>query len=293
MFSIIRNRLNNFRQRQSEGMPIGPHLPKMQEDVECKNCGTHFSGAYCPQCGQPALTKRITLRDTMHNIFIAFLAGDNIFFRTCCDLMWRPGYLVYDYLCGRRARYFRPVQMLVRMVAIFVLLSLFIDNGDSAIHIDDDILQANVHSPTLISMIHGLTGLLSNKVISSLVAAFILVLPFKMAYCRQRIQRPDGSCSTLNIAEHFYALVYLNCQIMIFSYICLVLGKIDTLTECVRNIDFWLVVLLPIWLYRQLYDISWVKSILLTLVALLAAILLLCLVLILGFGIFYGIDAVA
>ena len=38
MIKKIRNTVSKLRERQREGFPIEKHLPKGQEDVECKNC---------------------------------------------------------------------------------------------------------------------------------------------------------------------------------------------------------------------------------------------------------------
>lgn len=292
MIKNIRNTVSKLRERQREGFPIEKHLPKGLVDVECKNCGEQFSGAFCPKCGQPASIKRINVRESISNVIAGFLAGDDIFFRTCRDLLWRPGYVVYDYLTGKRTRYFKPIHMLVRLVAIFVLLSLFIDSSELIGHIDDDFLMEKVHSPSLISALHLLATLLNNKVISALLLAFVLVVPFWLIFRRHSIGREGSPIEKLNLAEHFYTLIYYNCLSMMLSFVFLLLGKIGFFASAVSDYAPLCKLFVMIWIYKQLYEMKWWRSILTTTLAFILGLALLAVIIIIFFGIFYGIDAV-
>ena len=48
---------------------------------------------------------------------------DSGFFFTIKELFIRPGYMINDYITGKRIRYFRPLQMLFVLGAVYVLLS--------------------------------------------------------------------------------------------------------------------------------------------------------------------------
>ena len=292
MFNKIRNILSNFRKRQRDGFPIENHLPKVQEEVECKNCGKHFSGAYCPTCGQTATARRITVKDTLNNIFAGFIGGDDIFFRTCRDLLWRPGYVVYDYLTGKRTRYFKPIHMLVRLVAIFVLLSLFIDSNELIGHIDDNFLMDKVHSPSLITALHLLATLLNNKVISALLLAFVLVVPFWLVFRWHSIGREGSPIKKLNLAEHFYTLIYYNCLSLILSFVFLLLDNLGSIASAISDYALLYKLFIVIWMYKQLYEMKWWRSILTTTLAFLLGLALIVVAVLFFFGLFYGIDAV-
>lgn len=289
MFNKIRNILSNFRKRQRDGFPIENHLPKAQEEVECKNCGKHFSGAYCPTCGQTATARRITVKDTLNNIFAGFIGGDDIFFRTCRDLLWRPGYMIYDYLSGKRACYFKPIHMLVRLVAIYVLIILIFGLRPEEIKLVDGV---DVRSHTLESIIPFLTKLINNKVFSSLTLVFVSLLPFRFIFRFCKIRREDAYTEKLNIAEHFFTLVFTNCLLMIISFPGLAISKDSSYWTIGQNIGLCISIFVPMWVYRQLYNISWLRSILLTSTAMLLTLALTVSSILLVFGIFYGIDAV-
>lgn len=289
LINMIRNILCNFRKRQREGFPMGKQLPKAQEEVECKNCGNHFLGAFCPTCGQAAAIRRITVKDTLNNIFAGFIGGDDIFFCTCRDLLWRPGYMIYDYLSGKRAGYFKPIHMLVRLVAIYVLIVLVFGLHTEEIQLVDGV---DVQSNTLAAIIPFVTKLMNNKVFNALTLAVVSLIPFWLVFRSCKIRRNDAYTEKLNIAEHFFALIYINSLLMIIAFPTLCVSLDSSVRPLVNEMEFYLDVLLPIWAYRQLYDISWIRSILLTAMAMIASLALAVLIVLLTFGIFYGIDAV-
>lgn len=287
MFKKIGNIFCSIRERQLNGFPVEKHLPNVQEEAECKNCGEHFSGAFCPKCGQSASVKRINVRESTINIIAGFLAGDDIFFRTCRDLLWRPGYMIYDYLSGKRAGYFKPVHLLVRLVAIYVLIVLIFGLRVEEIKLVDGV---DVHSNALVAILPLLTKLMNNKVFSSLIQVFFSVIPFWCMFRFCNIRREDAYTKKLNIAEHFFALVFLNCALMIFAFPSLCIGLDSSYKTLADNIELLLAVFFPIWGYRQLYNISWIRSTLLTVTAMLITAVLVVFVVALTFGIFYGIE---
>ena len=48
---------------------------------------------------------------------------DSGFFSLLKELFIRPGYMINDYITGKRIHYFRPLQMLFVFRAVYVLLS--------------------------------------------------------------------------------------------------------------------------------------------------------------------------
>lgn len=229
----------------------------------------------------------------LQSVFASIIAGDNMFFRTAGALLLRPGHMVRDYLNGRRARYFKPVQMLVRLVAVFVLVSYIFDRGYSVVHfMSDDIIHDHVHSETLAKAIGLLSSLLSNKAIYSLILAFVSVLPFKMAFLGCRLERPDGTTAGLNIAEHYFTLVYLTCLNLIISILCTPFASIDTVSAAFNGFTFPLLLGLSSCIYSQIFALPIWKSILRSLLAIVLTMLFAAGIVIFAFGIFYGIDAV-
>lgn len=202
----------------------------------CLNCGNKFHGDYCPACGQAANTGRFTFSSTLHNLVYTLTGSENTFLSTAGQLFYRPGHLVRDFICGRRARYFRPVQMLLFLVTIYVLVSYFIDDNISPIDIfRDSSFDSNVNSSSLASAIVYIGAFLSNKVTFSLVAAILFTMPFHLVFKRCRIDRIDGSAEPLNTAEHFYTLIYVCCQTLITYILMLPLGMLEGIKQLLMS----------------------------------------------------------
>lgn len=77
-------------------------------------------------------------------------------------------------------------------------------------------------------------------------------------------------------------------MIVAFPFLCISFDS--SYKVLATNIETLIAVIVPIWAYRQLYNISWLRSILLTITAMIFSIALTIIVVILAFGIFYGID---
>lgn len=92
----------------------------------CTNCRTEFTGEYCPRCGQNQDTPRFTMKNLFSNVLTDFTDIENGFLRTIIELFWRPGYMIRDYIKGKRTHYFRPFKLLFIISTVsFILTRLF------------------------------------------------------------------------------------------------------------------------------------------------------------------------
>ena len=87
----------------------------------CKNCGNTFQGNYCPHCGQNRHTPRFTIRNAFQNILSGFFNIDHGFSRNLIELLYRPGYMIRDYLKGKRVHYYKPFQTLFVLAALYIM----------------------------------------------------------------------------------------------------------------------------------------------------------------------------
>lgn len=99
--------------------------PMSQEEHECLNCHDHYTGNFCPRCGQSANTDRFSMKVAAENFADAYGMGERGMFRTMRELILRPGYLILDYLRGMRVSYFAPFKMFFLLFAI----SVFVTHG--------------------------------------------------------------------------------------------------------------------------------------------------------------------
>lgn len=88
----------------------------------CHCCHAEYVGRFCPHCGQQAGSKHITWKSVWTGALDLWGVGSRSFFYTLWQLLWRPGYLIADYISGRRQVSFPPIKMLV-FVGVFMLLA--------------------------------------------------------------------------------------------------------------------------------------------------------------------------
>lgn len=258
-----------------------------------------FYREYCPECGQKAATGRITVKKAVQSLLAAVTSLDGRFFRTMGNLFWRPGHLVRDYITGKRTRYVHPVSLLSALVAIYLFgIFLFGIEPGSINIMNDDYMAENVHSDTLTTLFTQLSVMLSNKVVSSLLSSFVCLLPFALMFRGKKISTPENTISAgegsmkLNLAEHFCALVYAACLDFTLSVILKLAEAIGMNHPIAVSLDNLLFLLVPVLVYKQLYGVSWWSALWRGFLAITMTLTALALLVILIFGITYGIDAV-
>lgn len=110
----------------------------------CKNCDAALDGPYCSQCGQKALTERITLGYIIRSFIEALTNVEQGFWHTMRALLTKPGIVAREYLEGKRKPYFHPVRyllILITAVTVITLVSGVYDLQQSEIlHLQNDAL---------------------------------------------------------------------------------------------------------------------------------------------------------
>lgn len=93
----------------------------------CQNCGTSYTGNFCNRCGQTRNTPRYHISNAFKNIMGGFTNIDNGFGRTLLELLYRPGYMMRDFIGGKRVHYFRPFQTLFVLAALYIMCVQLVD----------------------------------------------------------------------------------------------------------------------------------------------------------------------
>ncbi|MFD2919712.1 DUF3667 domain-containing protein [Terrimonas rubra] len=92
------------------------------ENSSCINCQHRYAGNFCPQCGQSSHEGRINAHYFLHDIPHSVFHIDKGFFYTLKCLFTRPGYMIEEYLEGKRVKHFRPFAYVIIMSAICTFL---------------------------------------------------------------------------------------------------------------------------------------------------------------------------
>ena len=116
----LKEKLQQFRAWQERPREV---VPMSQEEHECLNCHEHYTGNFCPRCGQPATTTRFSWKMAAASFVDAYGLGERGMFRSMGNLLIRPGYLILDYLRGMRASYFAPFKMYFLLFAVSLLVT--------------------------------------------------------------------------------------------------------------------------------------------------------------------------
>lgn len=258
LISSITERYHRFKALQQQGRPIAP-LPAERGDIPvctCLNCGTTFHGRYCPQCGQRADTQRIQLRTAIQHAFELITNVESGFVRTCLELCYRPGYMIRDYIEGRRAGYNRPLSMLFVLATIqLVVHYIFFANsgaGDYHMDIDEDMEETAQH---VLAMVHRVFVFLdANHAILTLLTVLFMVFPNKLCFRLTEYGR------RLNVAEHFYIMLFVGCQLMIVAILEIPYYRFCGQEENIFIFGSGLSFLLCAWDFHQLYGIGWRRA---------------------------------
>lgn len=118
IYRLIQIKLIRGRQTVA---PIRPDV------FTCKNCGEVYTGNYCSRCGQTQDTQRFSIRNAFQNILSGFFNIDDGFSRNLLEFLCRPGYMIRNYLDGKRVQYFKPFQTLFVMAALYAMMVQMVD----------------------------------------------------------------------------------------------------------------------------------------------------------------------
>jgi hypothetical protein len=92
--------------------------------MECKNCGIPLESAFCGDCGQKVISRRLTLRNILHDVWSIFTNVEKGFWYTGRMLFVAPGEVVRDYISGKTVRYYHPFRYLFWWITLSVALNL-------------------------------------------------------------------------------------------------------------------------------------------------------------------------
>ena len=91
--------------------------------MNCKNCDTSFDTNFCPQCGQSADVKRITMAGFVSEFSEGVFQVNHGLFYTLSELFVRPGYTLREYLRGKRKDHFKPLPYLITFSTLYFIAS--------------------------------------------------------------------------------------------------------------------------------------------------------------------------
>ena len=95
---------------------------KAVERYTCANCGNTYEGDFCPVCGQKHDAGRVSWKSVGQELVKIWGMESRSLLSSVLQLLGRPGYLIGDYISGRRQVCYSPVSMLFVMAVIATLI---------------------------------------------------------------------------------------------------------------------------------------------------------------------------
>ena len=200
LLKTLRQKWQQFDQWQRRGPSYVVSVPVTHH---CYCCDTDYEGNYCPVCGQKTGGKRITWSTVRRETMDLWGLGTRSLPYTLWQLIWRPGYMIADYISGKRQVSFPPVKMLFIM-AIFVLLIETLVNSGNA-DAAEQTKEAVTHTEKLIEWLGG------HSAWAALVLSSFFILPTYIVF------RHSPRCTQHTLPEGFFIQVFIAVETIMFS----------------------------------------------------------------------------
>ena len=263
------SRLSAWQRKSVEAQPLSA------EKHECLNCGTAFTGNFCPRCGQSATVARFTFRHALSKTLEVWGLGNRSLPRTLWHLIYRPGYMIGDYLEGRQAPYFPPIKMLFLVTAAFVVTQHVVA-PDAMERIYDDATTRITEQKIEVSEGEGAYTLKKDFLegMNNFIDAFDKVTDFfrqnqaielilghaLFALVTVRVFRRSPSRPKMNLTECFFAQILIASQLMMVSLVCLVATQGSMWLDNMYCMPTWLLMLVLLYDYKQLYGFGLLRT---------------------------------
>ena len=263
------SRLSAWQRKSVEAQPLSA------EKHECLNCGTAFTGNFCPRCGQSAAVARFTFRHALSKTLEVWGLGNRSLPRTLWHLIYRPGYMIGDYLEGRQAPYFPPIKMLFLVTAAFVVTQHVVA-PDAMERIYDDattriteqkieVSEGEEAYPLKKDFLEGMNNFIDafDKVTDFFRQnhAIELILGHALfALVTVRVFRRSPSRPKMNLTECFFAQILIASQLMMVSLVCLVATQGSMWLDNMYCMPTWLLMLVLLYDYKQLYGFGLLRT---------------------------------
>lgn len=254
MMSNWKEKYRQFRVWQERPYEV---QPMSQEEHDCATCSTHYTGNYCPRCGQSASIGRYSFKNAILLFLNVWGLGNRGMFRTLRDLIFRPGYMIRDYLSGMQMAYFPPFKMLFLLTALSVIVAHGVnlrgrtvdDQRQDAIDIVAQSGDGSGIEMPVLDMINRTVDLQERfPNLLSLTTVFFLTV-FYYLFFRKSKNIPD-----LRFSEFLIAMVYTANMLTIYEVLLAFIGVNSTYSTLASVLT-----VIPL---KQLSGFSWIRTIL-------------------------------
>ncbi len=245
----FKKKLKKFRQWQND--PYNYSYRK-EERHHCQCCGEEFSGNFCPACGQRSTAGAITWRSVREGIMDVWGLGGRSLPRTLWHLLLRPGYLIGDYIGGKRQVSFPPVKMLVIVAVVVFLLINWMDSSS----FEKESVTPFSDGMSAIDKFDYYLSVFLNKMQTHIDWLSLLVLSF-LIYPTWVVFRYAPLHSRHTLPQGFFIQVFNSTIILIIVLFGALFANANVNEDIVSIIISVLILLQLFRTYKQLFGYSW------------------------------------
>lgn len=235
------------------------NVARSEEWHTCPHCKNDYVGRYCPQCGLGYNRSHFTAKTILHKVLDVMgfdEEGQHNVLRTLRDLLWRPGYMIRDYLGGHSVAYFQPFKLLLFLIIIFTLLIHFMgieaSNGSftnlmqkAAEFQESTDKGARLLAPVVVVAAQTMQWFSENMAYSIILQNIFIVTAIWKVYRRR---------SPYTWSETFVAQMYICCQFMLLTIAeVLLLHQYSEDGLYPYLVNDWIVALVLLYDFFQLY----------------------------------------
>ena len=269
---LVKEKAARFTAWQRKGVEA-PALSA--EPHVCLNCRESYVGNFCPRCGQSATVARFTLRHALSKTLEVWGLGNRSLPRTLWHLIYRPGYMIGDYLDGRQAPFFPPVKMLFLVTAAFVVTQHVVAPGAMDEFYADATARLTEHKADIpdgegayqakryvlegidnfTDTFYNVTDFFRQNQAIELILSHCLFALITMRVFRRSPLRPK-----MNLTECFFAQILIASQLMMVSMVCLVATQGSMWLDNMYCMPTWLLMLVLLYDYKQLYGFGLLRT---------------------------------
>ena len=249
MMGILKEKYQCFRQWQQK--PFDYH--DTHEHHVCRNCGAESDNNYCPRCGQKAVYGPMTWRSVWQGLLDVWGVGSRSLPYTLWQLLWRPGYLIRDYISGKRQVSFPPVKMLVIVAVVLFFVGQWIFP-----EFWQQLIESETEASTETGIIYYMDTLgnwLTDHIEWAFLAAFSLLIVPTWIVFRYAPRYPGHS-----LPQGFFIQVFITVQFLLWVFIgsliirLLQTSDIDAAVMVLIFLSMFLIILID---YHQLFGYGW------------------------------------
>ena len=230
--------------------------------MQCVNCSREFQETekYCSNCGNEKLCDRITIRSLINEFFSKYFSLDSKLIVTVKDMTVQPQEVILSYINNNRKKYLPPINFMIIAGLLGGFYAYLLNSGYLG-ELDYEALVVDQKSEVGIDQVE------FTKSINTTVQKYYSLITFLTIPLLALISKlVFYNYKQFNFAEHSVIYAYGYSQFLILSYVSIPFSFIlDNFIYYYSILSFVLLIGFHIYILKRLFDISWGKMMVKTL----------------------------